>query len=398
MRAYPFGPAVRLELDPLYAHLRENEPLTRVRLPYGDEAWLVLRYDDVRTVLADPRFSRAATVTRDVPRLHPDRVAGGLVDLDPPEHSRLRRLVAKAFTVRRVERLRARAEEVAAELLDGLVAAGPPADLIEEFAVPLPGTVVCELLGIPYGDRAEFRSWVDAFVSTTALSGEKRRGYLGRLAAYLHGLATQRREEPTDDLLGALVLAHDENARDEDDSLTGDEIVDLALLLLGAGYESTATMIGNFAYTLLTRPERYELLCARPALIPGAVEELLRFIPSAPSAAALPRYATADVPLSGGIVRAGEPVLTAKAAANRDPRVFDDPERLDLTREPTNHLAFGHGVHHCVGAQLARMDLQVALAALVDRLPSLRLAVPEDELCWKSGLAVRGLVRLPVTW
>jgi cytochrome P450 len=136
----------------------------------------------------------------------------------------------------------------------------------------------------------------------------------------------------------------------------------------------------------------------RPELIPGAVEELLRFIPSAPSAAALPRYATADVPLSGGIVRAGQPVLTAKAAANRDPRVFDDPERLDLTREPVSHLAFGHGVHHCVGAQLARMDLQVALAALVDRLPSLRLAVPEDELCWKSGLAVRGLVRLPVTW
>jgi cytochrome P450 len=393
VRTYPFGPAVGLELDPTYVHLRENEPLSRVKLPYGEEAWLVTRYDDVRTVLADPRFSRAETVTRDMPRLHPERVAGGLVDLDPPEHSRLRRLVTKAFTVRRVERLRARADEVATELLDGLVVAGPPADLLETFAVPLPGTVVCELLGIPYGDRDEFRSWVDAFVSTTTLTPEQRRGYLGRLAAYLDVLATQRREEPTDDLLGALVLARDEDAR-----LTGEEIVNLALLMLGAGYESTATMIGNFVYTLLTRPDQWELLRARPDLVPRAVEELLRFIPSAPTAAALPRYATEDVPLSGGTVRAGAPVLTARAVANRDPRVFDDPERLDITREPTSHLAFGHGVHHCFGAQLARMDLQVALALLVDRLPSLRLAVPERELSWKSGLAVRGLVRLPVTW
>jgi cytochrome P450 len=393
VRSYPFSVPDRLELDPMYAYLREHEPLPRVRLPYGEDAWLVVGYDDVRTVLGDPRFSRAATVDRDVPRLHPEKVSGGLIDLDPPEHTRLRRLIAKAFTVRRVEQLRSRAGQVAADLLDGMLAAGQPADLVDGLALPLPGVMICELLGVPYADRGEFAAWAEAFVSTTALTGEQRRTYLGHLGAYLATLVAQRRQAPTDDLLGALVTAYDEH-----DRLTEDEVINLALLLLGAGYESTATQLANFVYALLTHPDQLQLLRERPDLIPNAVEELLRWVPLTPTAAALPRYATEDVQLSGGTVCAGEAVLAAKHAANRDPRVFDDPDRLDITREPKAHLASGHGAHHCVGAQLARMDLQVALALLLQRCPGLRLAVAEDQLRWKGGMAVRGLVELPVSW
>ena len=393
VRSYPFGAVDRLEIDPMYAWLRENEPMSRVRLPYGDEGWLLVRYDDVRTALVDPRFSLAEAVVRDVPRLHPQKVGSILTDLDPPEHTRLRRLVAKAFTARRVEQLRAHAEQIATELLDEMVRTGPPVDLIESFAVPLPGLMICELIGVPYADRDEFRDWVGAFMSTTALAGEERAAKLGQLAAYLTTLAAQRRETPTDDLLGALVVA-----QDEQDRLTEDEVVQLTLLLLAAGYESTASQIANFTYALLTYPEQLTLLHDRPELMPGAVEELMRWVPLLVTADTLPRYALEDVEFSAGTVAAGEPVLLAKHTANRDPRVYDDPDRLDITRDAKGQLGFGYGAHHCLGAQLARMDIQVALSALFDRCPGLRLAVPEDQLEWKTGMAVRGPVALPVSW
>jgi cytochrome P450 len=393
VRSYPFGPVDRLEIDPMYAWLREHEPLSKVHLPYGYDAWLLVRYDDVRAALADPRFSLAQAAVRDVPRLLPQRAGAILTDLDPPEHTRLRRLVAKAFTARRVEQLRAKAEQVATELLDEMLAKGPPADLVESFAVPLPGLMICELVGVPYADRDQFRDWVAAFMSTTALTTEERGARLGQLAGYLAGLAAQRRETPTDDLLGALVTA-----RDEQDRLTEDEIIQLTLLLLAAGYESTASQIVNFVYALLAHPDQLALLRARPDLMPGAVEELMRWVPLLVTADTLPRYALAEVQLSSGTVPAGDPVLLAKHAANRDPLAFDDPDRLDITREPTGQLGFGHGAHHCLGAQLARMDLRVALAALLDRCPELYLAVADDQVEWKSGMAVRGPVALPVGW
>jgi cytochrome P450 len=393
VRSYPFGPVDRLEIDPMYGWLRDNEPLPRVKLPYGDEAWLLVRYDDVRTALGDARFSRAEAVTRNVPRLHPQKVGVILTDLDPPEHTRLRRLIAKAFTVQRVERLRARAERIAETLLDELVEAGPPVDLAESFAVPLPGLTICELIGVPYQDMDQFREWVAAFMSVTALSNEERQARLGRLAAYLAELAARRRETPTDDLLGALVVA-----QEEQDRLTEDELVQLTLLILAAGYESTASQIVNFTYTLLGHPDQLALLRARPELVPGAVEELMRWVPLLATADTLPRYALADVELSGGTVAAGEPVLLAKHAANRDPRRYTDPDRLDLTRDAQGHLGFGHGAHHCLGAPLARMDLHVGLGALLTRFPTLRLAIPDHEIEWKTGMAVRGPVTLPVTW
>jgi cytochrome P450 len=392
IRAYPFGPPDRLDLDPTYAHLREHEPLARVRLPYGEPAFLVTRYDDVRTVLTDPRFSRAMAVTRDAPRVFPQPVPGGITDLDPPDHTRLHRLVSKAFTGRRVETLRPRAEEIAADLLDRMLAAGPPADLVDGYAVPLPATIICELLGVPYDDRETFQLWADSYMTTTAIPVEQKLERLGKLGAYLAGMVARRAEQPTDDLLGALV-----QARDERDSLSQEELIGFAMTLLAAGYETTATQLANFTYALLTHPDQLALLRDGKVTVADAVEELLRYVPVT-VATIIPRYAAADVELSGGTVRAGEPVLASTTAAGRDPRVYDDPDRLDLTRPPRPHLAFGLGTHFCTGAQLARMELQVGLAALLRRCPDLRLAEAEDRLRWKSGLVIRGPVALPVSW
>ena len=376
----------------MYARLREQEPLSRVRLAYGEDAWLVVRHEDVRTVFGDARFSRAVAPTRDEPRVGPDRAGRNLLNMDPPEHSRLRRLVAKAFTARRVEQLRPRTRQIADDLLDSVAATGPPADLIESFAVPLPITVICELLGVPVADRVQFRSWAEAILSTTALSREQRAEYITRLGGYMAGQIEQRRRTPTDDLLGALVLA-----RDEHDKLSEQELVELSVGLLSAGYETTANQVGNSVYVLLTHPDELALLRARPELLPDAVEELMRFIPLT-AAASLARYATEDVPLSGGVVPAGDPVVVSRSAANRDPLVFPNPDRLDLTRSPNPHVGFGYGAHFCLGAPLARMELQVALDCLLARLPGLRFATDPAALPWKTGMALRGLRSFPVTW
>jgi cytochrome P450 len=393
VRSYPFGPVQGLEIDPMYFWLQEHEPLARVKLPYGEEGWLLTRYDDVRTALGDARFSLAEAAVRDVPRLTPQRYGGILTDQDPPDHTRLRRLVAKAFTARRVEQLRGQAEQITNQLLDEMVKAGPPADLAQALALPLPGLMICELIGVPYADRDQFRDWVGAWMSVTALTPEQRGEYIAQLAGYLANLAAQRHHNPTDDLLGALVIASDEG-----DRLTQDEVVQLTLVILAAGYESTASQIVNFTYALLTHPDQLALLRSRPGLMPGAVEELMRWTPLLAVADVLPRYALQDVELSGGTVRAGEPVLLAKHAANRDRRRYEDPDRLDLTRDAQGELGFGYGAHHCLGAPLARMDVQTALAALLERFPDLRLAVPEAKLEWKSGMAVRGPVALPIAW
>ncbi|MEU5527633.1 cytochrome P450 [Micromonospora chersina] len=389
---YPFNAPVRLDLDARYAELRE-QPLVRVQLPYGEPAWLATRHADVKTVLGDPRFSRAASVGRDEPRNTQRQQETGILSMDPPEHTRLRRLVAKAFTARRVEELRPRTRAVADELVDGLLAAGPPADLVAHLATPLPIRVICDLLGVPVSDQDRFHTWSEAIVSTTSLDPGLAQEYIDNLLAYMGGLVAQRRVEPADDLLSAMVRARDEHA----DRLTEEEMVTLAAGLLAAGHETTVTQIPNMVYVLLTTPGAWDTLRERPELVPVAVEELMRFIPLG-ATAAFPRYATEDVELGGVLVRAGEPVVVNIAAANRDDAVFTDADRLDLTRQVNPHLGFGHGVHHCVGAQLARMELRVVLETLLDRAPGLRLAVPVEELTWKSGLLVRGLQAMPVAW
>ncbi|WP_225727902.1 MULTISPECIES: cytochrome P450 [unclassified Nocardia] len=394
VRQYPFGEPFRLDMHPQYAKLRSDEPVSRVRLPYGGDGWLVTRYEDVKQVLADPRFSRAITVDReDIPRTTPEPArAGSLLSMDPPEHTRLRKLVAKAFTGRRVELLRPRAQQIVDERLDEIERCGPPADLVRQLALPLPVTVICEMLGIPPEEQHRFRDFSDAVLSTTAYTREQINDARDALEAYLAEVVAQRREHPTDDLMSALVAA-----RDNEDRLSEEELVSLGVTLLVAGHETTANQIANFTYLLLSEREQWELLRGRPDLVPEAVEELLRYVQLG-SGGGFARVATEDIELSGVTVRAGEAVFVNTQSANRDERVFEASERLDLTRKINPHLAFGHGVHHCLGAQLARLELQVAIGTLLRRFPELRIAVPIDEVPWKKGLLVRGPVALPVSW
>jgi cytochrome P450 len=392
-RSYPFS-RIRLDPDPRYAELRRSEPVCRVQLPYGPPAWLVTDYGLTKAVLADARFSRAAAVGRDNPResaVDISQVAESVLSMDPPAHTRIRKLVGKAFTPRRVEELRPRAADIAAGLLDEMIAAGPPADLVGRFSFALPSIMICELLGIPDGDRHAFRAWADATVSTTTTTPVQEQDAYLRLVSYLASLFEERRARPGDDLLTGLV-----QASDHDDRLSESELLVLAMALLVAGYETTAHQITNMTYTLLTRPAHLQRLRQQPDLLPGAVEEMLRF--NVFASAINPRIATADVELGDVLVRAGEPVLCSRSSANRDEKVFSRADELDFSREPNPHVAFGYGPHFCLGANLARMELQVALGTIVSRLPRIQIAVPEETLTWHDGTIMRGLVAFPITW
>jgi cytochrome P450 len=392
-RSYPFS-RVRLEPDPQYAELRRSEPVCRVQLPYGPPAWLVTDYALTKAVLGDARFSRAAAVGRDNPREFPadvSQVAESVLSMDPPEHTRIRKLVGKAFTPRRVEQLRPRAADIACGLLDDMIAAGPPADLVDSFSFAFPAIMICELLGIPESDRHTFRGWADATVSSAAATGVQEQDAYLHLVSYLADLFADRRAHPGDDLLTGLV-----QARDNDDRLSELELLVLAMALLVAGYETTAHQITNMTYTLLTNPVQLAQVRQQPELLPGAVEEMLRFNVFASAINA--RIATADVELGDVLVRAGEPVLCSRSSANRDEKVFSRAGELDFGRDPNPHLAFGYGPHFCLGANLARMELQVALGAILARLPAARIAVPEESLIWHGETVMRGLVVFPITW
>ncbi|WP_018684963.1 cytochrome P450 [Actinokineospora enzanensis] len=389
VHTYPFNRPEGLELSPAYRDARVAPGMIRVRLPFGEPAWLATRYEDVRFVLGDRRFSRALAARSDEPRNQSYRRPGGILAMDPPDHTRLRVLVAGAFTVRRVEKLRPWVRQIAAGLVADLVAAGPPADLVDAFALPLPVQVICELLGVPAEDRHLFRAWSDAMLSTSSLTAEEFVRNERELNAYMAGLVAQRRERPADDLMSALIAARAENL----DRLTEEELVELCIGVLVAGHETTATQIPNFTHVLLAHPERFDQLRADPDLIPAAVEELMRFVPLG-AGAGFARYATEDVLVGDVPVRAGEPVLCAVASANRDEGRFEEPEELRFDRQETQHLGFGHGVHHCLGAPLARLELQEALRALIT-LPDLRLA---GDPVWKTQMLVRGPRELPVAW
>ncbi|SHF43941.1 cytochrome P450 [Streptoalloteichus hindustanus] len=390
---YPFGDGRQIDLEQRYAELRDTPGLVKVQLPYGRDCWLATRYEDARTVLGDPRFSRAAAVGPDVPRPNPEQPGdGGILMLDPPEHTRIRGVASRAFTARRVEEMRERTRALVERLVDEMVGHGAPADLVAHVALPLPVLVICEMLGVPFADRDDFQRWSSAFLSTTLLPPETVVEYGGALRDYMSELVEQRRAEPADDLISAMLRASDEQGR-----ITRDELVTLAIGILVAGHETTATQLPNFVYVLDRERDQWDLLRERPDLVPRAVEELVRWVPLGVSSA-FPRYAKEDVEVGGVLVRAGEPVLAAIGSANRDERVFPDADRVDVLRESNPHIGFGHGPHHCLGAQLARMELQEGLRALVTRLPDLRVAVADDELDWKSGMFVRGFRELPVTW
>ncbi|NGO67237.1 cytochrome P450 [Streptomyces boncukensis] len=390
---YPFPPYDRLEKDRETTGMAEGEPLARVHLPYGGDAWLARRHADVRAVMTDSRFSRAAAINADVPRaVERLNTNLSLPMMDPPEHTRQRRLVMKAFTAKRIEALRPWIEGLADDLLVKIAETGPPADLVDDFAWPLPIQVISELLGVSYEDRDEFREWTDAAISVTAHSTEEAEGGMRNLLAYMSELAAKRRQDPGQDLLTSLV-----QIGDEEGGLREDEIAMYGVVLLIGGYETTANQLGNIVYTLLKHPEQHAQLVADPGLVDSAVEELLRYIPIN-AAVGMPQIATEDVEMAGVVVKAGDTVFIDHAAANRDPQAFENPDELDFRRSPNPQLTLGHGPHRCLGAQLGRLELTIALNKTLQHLPDLALAAPEEELTWKRGRQFRSLEHLPVTW
>ncbi|SNT00239.1 Cytochrome P450 [Asanoa hainanensis] len=392
--ALPLPPAPSIyHPTPRLAELRANRPVAEVAFKDGSTGFLVTRYADVRQVLIDPRFSRAAAASTSASDTGLAMVAtDSILGMDPPEHTRLRRLVAGAFTARRVEELRPTVRALVEALLTDVAARPRPVDLVEHFSLPLPVRVICELLGVPPEDQHVFHAWSDTILSDAGADPAEIRAAMGKLGAYFGKLIADKRATPADDLMTALIAA-----RDDQDRLTEQELVNLCFGLLIAGHETTANQINMFLLTLLHFPEEYQRLAESPELIPQAVEELMRFVQLG-EGSGLPRVTTEAVELSGVTIPAGSVVMTSMVAANRDESVFVDADRLDLTREITQHLGFGAGAHHCLGAQLARLELQEALRGLLRHLPGLRIAVPDSELRFKTGMIVRSLHALPVTW
>lgn len=392
----PSEPAVdsaELFQDPyaVYGRLREEGPVHRITGTDGLPAWLVTRYDDVRRALADPRLSldkRNATPGGYRGMALPPALDANLLNMDPPDHTRIRRMVTKVFTPRHVEGLRVPIRRAADRLLDSL-AGQDEADLIPSYAAPLPITVICDLLGVPHAQRPDFRAWTDALVAPDPTRPERAREAVGRLLSFFTRLIADKRARPADDLLSALIAV-----RDEEDRLSEDELMSLAFLILVAGYENTVHLIGNAVAALLAHPDQLAALRADAGLLDRAVEELARY--DGPVPLAIRRFPTEDIVIGGATVPAGETVLLSLAAAHRDPRRFTDPDRLDLGRDATGHLALGHGIHYCLGAPLARMETGIALTALFDRFPGLSLAVPPQDLRRRPSMRSRGLLALPV--
>ncbi|MER6961403.1 cytochrome P450 [Streptomyces sp. NPDC000618] len=386
-------PRHRPLLDPAaeYGRWVRERPLTRISL-WGDlHPWLVTRNEDARAVLSDARFS-SENVRPGFPGLQPTpppRTPGQLFAMDPPDHTRLRRMLIPEFTFRRVEQLRPAIRKITDELLDGLVKQQRPADLVEHFTLPLPLLVICELLGVPYADRDFIHRQAAAFATVSAGPEAMRAGWAA-LFGYLQELLAAKAGEPGDDLMSK--LAAERVATGE---ATSAEAAGMLVQLLIAGHETTASMLSLGVVALLRHPDQLAALRADDGLVPGAVEELLRYLTVVHIG--MRRIATEDVEVGGVTVRAGEGVVVALQAANRDPAVFADPDTLDITRDAGQHLAFGHGLHHCLGQSLARAELQIALPTLFRRLPELRATGPAEEFAFE-GRAVHGVRELPVAW
>jgi len=392
LMSFPFAGDLSADSAPELARLRGQAPLARVRLPDGQVAWLALRYADVKQVFDDPRFSREAATRPGAASVSPSTaVPGMLIGLDPPEHTRIRRLVSRAFSARTIDAKRPRIQQITDALLDDLSEHGPPADLVASLSYPLALRVITEILGVPYTDRAQFQQIVAVIMSASAHPAEDVHAAINDLTAYLRLLIERKRATPAEDLLSALITA-----RDHDDKLTEQELLNNAHLILAAGHDTTANHLSNSLVTLFRHPDQLTLLRQHPDLIPNAVEVLLRYVQLETTGPV--RIATTDVELSGILIRAGDAIIPSGHIANSDPDTYAD-RHLDLTRtDPTPHLAFGHGPHHCVGAALARLELQTALTTLLTRYPTLRLAIPADDLRWRPGMLMRTLEELPVTW
>lgn len=379
----PFDPPAEL------AGIREQAPLARMVYPDGHVGWLATGHAVIRAVLADRRFSsRPELMHFPFPGAEtieiPPAGAGELTGIDAPEHTRFRKLLAGKFTVRRMRLLTERVEQITAEHLDAMEKQGPSVDLVQAFAHPIPALTICELLGVPYADREFFNHRMAAMGDPAATVEDQYAAY-GAIQEYIHGLVLAKRENPTDDLLSDLTTT----------DLTDVELAGIGAFLLAAGLDTTANMIALGTYALLNNPDQLAALRDEPGLADQAVEELLRYLSIAHTGV---RAALEDVELDGHLVKAGESVTISIQAANRDPERFADPDSLDLRRHATGHLSFGHGIHQCLGQQLARVEMRVAFPALFTRFPTLRLAIPPEEVSMRSTVSIDGVFTLPVTW
>lgn len=381
-------------LDPPapYAQWREDEPIRRVSLANGSSHWLVSRYDDIRAILSDPRISsdRAKPGFPSAVAADPTPLPGNLVSTDPPVHDVLRRMLTKTFMIKNIERLRPAISTLTKDLLDAMERQSPPVDLVANFALPLPSQVICELFGVPYADRDVFQVNSATIVDLTK-TGEEMHAARTAMSDYLIKLIEAKDRNPGDDLFSELAVT-----RVRTGELTKEEVGGMGALLLLAGHETTANMIGLSTVALLRQPEQLRKLVDEPAAVPAAVEELLRYLSIVH--VGLRRVALDDVEIGDVTIRAGEGVIIPIQSANRDPRVFDVPDRLDVSRDARHHVAFGYGIHQCLGQPLARAELQIALPALFSRFPTLRVAVPFEEIAFRESTSVYGVRELPVTW
>jgi cytochrome P450 len=382
--ACPFDP------PPAYDRAREQDPVARVRLFDGTTAWMLTRHQDVRAVLQDRRFSADATLAG-FPFLSPGRreLATGnpsFIRMDDPEHARLRRMLTSDFIIKRVEEMRPRIRAIAVELLDAMTRGRDHADLVTEFALPLPSLVICLLLGVPYEDHAYFQKCSSTLLNSASSTDEVHQARVA-LNTYIEQLAEAKRDNDDEDIISRLMRRED---------LSPEQVATMGTLLLVAGHETTANMTSLSILTLLREPEQLARLRTDPTLIRGAVEELLRYLSIVHTG--LPRVATEDVEIAGRTIRAGEGVLLMINTANRDPAAFPGADTLDVGRDARRHLAFGFGVHQCLGQPLARAELQIALEVLLTGLPKLRLAVPFEDIPFRHDMLIYGVHSLPVAW
>jgi cytochrome P450 len=377
----PFDPPAEL------AGIRERHPLVRMTYPDGHDGWLATGYQAVRTILGDRRFSSRYELmhlpVEGAPPELPPAPLGDLTGIDPPEHTRLRRLLVGYFTVRRMRALTERVEEITAAQLDAMERQGPPVDLVTAFAAPVPALMICELLGVPYADRDTFQRHV---YTLTSMSGpEAMAAAWTALHEYLLGLVRAKRAEPGDDILSALTAS----------DLTDDELAGTGAFLLGAGLDTTANMLGLGTFALLCHPGQLAALRSDPGVVDNSIEELLRFLTITHTNI---RTALEDVEVEGQLIRAGETVTLSMQAANRDPAQYPDPDTLDLRRRATGHLTLGHGIHQCLGQQLARVEMRVAFPALLTRFPTLRLDCDPADVPLRTQSNIYGVHHLPVAW
>jgi cytochrome P450 len=385
------------DLDDSLTRMRDEGTISRVESPFGFEAWMVTRESDVREMLADAtRFSNVIPPER-FRRLIDDELsdeeieqsrAGNLLGLDPPEHSRLRRMLTPSFTVRQMRRLEPRIRQIVEDHLDAMERIGPPVDLVQAYALPIPSLVISELLGVPYEDRNDFQSRSKRVLDMSIPPRERSRLFR-EMRDYMAGLVAREQADPGEAMLGALVRQHG-------DDLTTDELIGIGNLLLIAGHETTANMLGLGTLALLRHPDQLRIVRDEPEHVEAAVEELLRWLSIVNTGVS--RVAKEDLEIAGRSIAKGDLVMASLPAANRDASLAPHPDVLDVTRGAIGHLAFGHGVHHCLGAPLARTEMRIAFPALLRRFPGLRLAVPQSEVEIRDFSPIYGVVSLEVAW